>query len=99
MNPDQLFTLGTSQYSLGIGFIVGFAFKKLLKLALFIGGLYVASLYYLAQKGIITIDPQKLQQLAQEATNTVLHYAFSTGYAIANFAGATVGFLIGWKLA
>jgi len=83
------------------GFIVGYAFKKLLKLLAIIVGLFVAALIYLAYAGIIEVHFDKLA----EAISGLLGKAGqATGLLVAiisflPFAGSfAAGLLIGWKM-
>ncbi|WP_297070168.1 FUN14 domain-containing protein [Thermococcus sp.] len=46
------------------GLITGFALKKFIKLAMALIGAYLLSLFWLQQKGVITINTDKLFNLA-----------------------------------
>jgi len=99
MDTLSTFIFGSSLYSGGTGLLLGYITKKIVKLLLVIGGLYLASLYWLADKGVITIDQTKLHSLVENTTKEVINYAMTTGYVLANLGGAAIGFVIGWKLA
>lgn len=45
-----------------LGFIIGYALKKILKILLVLLGLYFVSLQYLAHRGFITINYDKLSE-------------------------------------
>jgi uncharacterized membrane protein (Fun14 family) len=93
-----IYQLGTG----GIGgFIVGYAFKKLMKLVAIIAGLFFAALIYLGYQGIISINYGKLEESARnllgvsgQATQwflpIILHLPF--------FSTFIIGFLLGMKL-
>lgn len=83
------------------GFIVGYAFKKLLKLLAIIVGLFVAALIYLAYAGIIEVHFDKLAEaiagllgMAGQATGLLV-----TIISFLPFAGSfAAGLLVGWKM-
>lgn len=83
------------------GFIVGYAFKKLLKLLAIIVGLFVAALIYLTYANIIKINFGKLAKaiavllgMAGQATGLLV-----TIVSFLPFAGSfAAGLLIGWKM-
>ena len=83
------------------GFIVGYAFKKLLKLVAIIVGIFVAILIYLAYVGIIEVHFDKL---ADAIAGLLGKAGQATGILVAiisflPFAGSFgVGLLIGWKM-
>ncbi|HDD26135.1 MAG TPA: hypothetical protein ENF75_03500 [Acidilobales archaeon] len=83
------------------GFAVGYALKKLLKLALIVAGLIVITVIYLQWKGIITVNYDKLvsaiegffKSMAVEASSI-----YSNIVANLPFAGAfIVGLILGLK--
>ena len=92
-------------YQVGIGgiggFIVGYAFKKLLKIVAVIVGLFILALIYLGYQGIITINFGELENsianalgLAGQATGFI-----ATIIALLPAAGSFgVGFFLGFKL-
>jgi uncharacterized membrane protein (Fun14 family) len=80
-----------------VGFITGYALKKLLKLAMALIGAYILSLFYLQQKGVITINTDKLFNL----TNNLAQQVMGIGQKVLGIlpgTGAFVGgFYIGFK--
>jgi len=54
------------------GFILGYALKKFMKLVVTIIGAYVLSLFWLQQKGVITINTDKLFNLTGDVTQQVI---------------------------
>jgi uncharacterized membrane protein (Fun14 family) len=92
-------------YQLGVGgiggFVVGFVFKKLSKLIIFLIGLFVIALLYLGTSGIISIDYDKLWNalsgllgLAGQAAGWLIGLI-----SLLPFLGSfLVGFLLGLKL-
>ncbi|MCS7124637.1 MAG: hypothetical protein NZ932_04385 [Candidatus Bathyarchaeota archaeon] len=92
-------------YELGLGgiggFIIGFAVKKLSKLAIFLLGLFTAFLVYLGLKGVLSLNYEALFSFLSGLLGTVSH-AFSWlihTVALLPFAASFVaGFFIGLKL-
>jgi uncharacterized membrane protein (Fun14 family) len=92
-------------YQLGVGgiggFVVGFVFKKLSKLIIFLIGLFVIALLYLGTSGVISIDYDKLWNalsgllgLAGQAAGWLVGLI-----SLLPFLGSfLVGFLLGLKL-
>jgi len=85
-----------------IGLAVGYFAKKMLKIALFIGGAAVVLLFIGEYYGVTHVDEQALHQTAQTAAdlatqsgsflyNRLSHFAWKGGSAVA-------GFLAGLKL-
>ncbi|AJC71211.1 MAG: hypothetical protein J7K48_02075 [Thermococcus sp.] len=70
------FDLGGMVGDLGVGgvtgFILGYALKKFMKLVVTIIGAYVLSLFWLQQKGVITINTDKLFNLTGDVTQQVI---------------------------
>jgi uncharacterized membrane protein (Fun14 family) len=60
-----------------LGFVIGFALKKLLKIILVLIGLYFASLFYLAHMGFITINYDKFRELYQTLTERLMQEGFT----------------------
>jgi uncharacterized membrane protein (Fun14 family) len=55
-----------------VGFVTGYAVKKIMKLALALIGAYVASLLWLEQKGVLIIDKDRLFNLVGNVTHNVI---------------------------
>jgi len=84
-------------YGFGIGYALGYFVKKAIKIFMGLLALYVMSLFYLAEKGIIIVDAEKLNQLIGEATNKILESFYTVGYAAANSLGVVSGFALGFS--
>jgi uncharacterized membrane protein (Fun14 family) len=54
-----------------VGVLIGYALKKVIKLAAVIVGLFLAGLAYLQQQQIASINWNKLQQVSEGAITTV----------------------------
>jgi uncharacterized membrane protein (Fun14 family) len=61
--PPILFQLGAGGI---LGFIVGYAIKKVSKILAVIAGLFALALLYLGYTGIISVDYTKLTELIEE---------------------------------
>ncbi|MCD6559821.1 FUN14 domain-containing protein [Palaeococcus sp. (in: euryarchaeotes)] len=55
-----------------VGFISGYALKKFIKIVLALIGAYVISLFWLQQKGVISINRDALFNLTQSAAGQAL---------------------------
>ncbi|MEM0030376.1 MAG: FUN14 domain-containing protein [Candidatus Nitrosocaldus sp.] len=103
MDPFGIGGLLTSQIAIGgiIGFFIGFAIKKITKLALFILGIFFIALLYLEYNGYIMINYAKFEetfgriggsiadQLAVPATPILTNIPLLGGFGL--------GFIIGLK--
>ncbi|WP_297063699.1 FUN14 domain-containing protein [Thermococcus sp.] len=77
-----------------VGFVTGYAFKKLMKLAMALIGAYILSLFYLQQKGVITINTDKLFNL----TNNIAQQVVSAGQKVLGILPGTSAFVAGFYL-
>ena len=77
-----------------VGLITGFALKKILKLALVIIGAYLLSLFWLQHKGVITINEEKLFNLAAGWSSELL----TLGEKVVGILPGTTAFLAGFYL-
>lgn len=71
-----------------LGFTMGYAIKKVLKILLILSGLYAASLQYLAYKGYITIHFDRIS----ESFRKILELA-QGGFTLPNFLTANIPFI------
>ncbi|WP_297509397.1 FUN14 domain-containing protein [Thermococcus sp.] len=80
-----------------VGFITGYALKKLLKLTMALIGAYILSLFYLQQKGVITINTDKLFNLANNITQQVMGLGQKVLGILPGTGSFVAGFYIGFK--
>ena len=80
-----------------IGFVTGYALKKLMKIAMAIIGAYVLSLFYLQQKGVITINTDKLFNLTGSLTQQVIGLGQKVLGILPGTSAFVAGFYIGFK--
>ncbi|WP_456422209.1 FUN14 domain-containing protein [Thermococcus sp.] len=80
-----------------VGFVTGYALKKLMKLAMAIIGAYVLSLFYLQQKGVITINTDKLFNLTGNLTQQVISLGQKVMGILPGTSAFVAGFYIGFK--
>ncbi|NPA48306.1 MAG: hypothetical protein GXO14_06670 [Thermococci archaeon] len=80
-----------------VGLVTGYAIKKLLKIVAVLIGAYIASLFWLQSKGVITINTQKLYNL----TGNLANQGISLGQKIMGMLPGTgafvAGFYVGFK--
>ncbi len=80
-----------------IGFVIGFAAKIIIKIAIAFLGVYFASLVYLHHRGIITIHEEALKGTAGSWMSTLSGSA-QTIISLAPFGGGfAAGFYIGFR--
>ncbi len=77
-----------------VGIITGFALKKILKLAIAIIGAYLLSLFWLQHKGVITVNEEKLFNLAAGWSSELL----TLGEKVVGILPGTTAFLAGFYL-
>src|SRR5881409_2666510 len=65
-----LFSIGSGGL---IGFLVGFAIKRIFKILAVIVGFFLGALIYLQSQGLISINWDKLQAVTQSVTTTLAH--------------------------
>ena len=80
-----------------VGFVTGYALKKLMKLAMALIGAYVLSLFYLQQKGVITINTDKLFNLTNNITQQVVNMGQKVLGILPGTSAFVAGFYIGFK--
>jgi uncharacterized membrane protein (Fun14 family) len=66
-----------------LGFLAGFAIKKVIRLAAIIVGLFIAALAYLEYQRIVSVDWNRIQVVSQNGfvwvTNTIAHVSNTIG--------------------
>ncbi len=92
ISSDAILQLGIGGLA---GFALGYALKKIFKIFLILLGLYVASLLYLANAGIIEIRYEKLFPAGLNLTQLARNWA--EVFLNLPVAGFVVGFVIGLK--
>ncbi|WP_297549845.1 FUN14 domain-containing protein [Thermococcus sp.] len=80
-----------------VGFVTGYALKKLMKLAMALIGVYVLSLFYLQQKGVITINTDKLFNLTNNITQQVVNVSQKVLGILPGTSAFVAGFYLGFK--
>ena len=84
----------------GAGFIVGFAFKKMMKMIIVLIGLFFLALQYLDYVGFIELHYEKLVQAAQGWVTTFQGDLSALSFLTANIplaGGFVAGFGLGYK--
>jgi uncharacterized membrane protein (Fun14 family) len=71
MSLDPGFIASSIGFGGVAGFLVGYAIKKVLKIALFLVGLFIAALAYLGYQGIISINWDKLALGASDVSGGI----------------------------
>lgn len=61
-----------------IGFLIGFAIKRVLKILAVVGGLFFGVLVYLQSQNIISINWDKLQPISESSLSFVANSIFNT---------------------
>lgn len=101
MSADPIAS-ATTQLGFGtiVGFAVGYAAKKVVKLLLIFLGLFFVALQYLAFQGFITINYQKFQQAFEALAGRMMDSppipAFITA-GIPFYGSFALGFALGFK--
>ena len=77
-----------------VGFVTGYAVKKVMKLALALIGAYLVSLLWLEQKGVLIIDKDKLFNLVGGWTHEIM----TAGQKFVALLPGTAAFVGGFAL-
>ncbi|MCD6373541.1 MAG: hypothetical protein J7L37_08390 [Thermococcus sp.] len=80
-----------------VGFITGFALKKIMKLAMAIIGAYLLSLLWLQQKGVIEINQDKLFNLATGWSSAVMSIGEKAVGILPGTTAFMAGFYVGFR--
>ncbi len=83
----------------GLGFITGYAIKKILQAVMVVVGVFVMGLFGLASTGSITIHWDKVFSSANVASAQVADFAASTGSVVFAHFPITAGFGLGFVYA
>jgi uncharacterized membrane protein (Fun14 family) len=65
-----LFSIGSGGL---IGFLVGFAIKRIFKILAVLVGLFLGALIYFQSQGLISINWEKLQEMTQSTVSMLAH--------------------------
>ena len=95
-----LFTIGSGGL---IGFLAGFALKRIFKILAVIVGLFFAALMYFQSQNLISVNWDRIQSMAQGLLSTLMHSLTDTGQistitgnlGIPMTGGLAAGFAIG----
>jgi uncharacterized membrane protein (Fun14 family) len=100
--------LTTVGFGVLIGFLIGFAIKKVMKILAIGAGIFFAALMFLESQNIVNINWDKLQIASQNAISTLTNAAgqfplmsttttsSSTNFALPMTGTAALGFAIGF---
>ena len=80
-----------------VGFITGYALKKFIKIVLTLIGVYLLSLLWLQQKGVLTINTDALFNLAESATTSTLTLADKVVGILPGTGAFVAGFYLGFR--
>lgn len=80
-----------------VGFVTGYALKKLMKIAMAIIGAYILSLFYLQHKGVITINTERLFNLTGSLTRQVVSLGQKVLGILPGTSAFVAGFYLGFK--
>jgi len=97
---EELFTGDAlKNFSAGalVGFTLGFTIKRVLKLFVFLLGLYLLGLLFLHEQGIISLHPDKLAQWVKELFSSFSAFLRGIVAPVSGLAGFAVGFAVGMK--
>ena len=71
-----LFTIGSGSL---IGFLAGFAIKRIFKILAVIVGIFFAALMYFQSQNLISVNWDKIQSMSQGLVSTLAHSLTDTG--------------------
>ncbi len=81
-----------------LGFLVGFTLKRVFKLIAFIIGIYILSLVWLADNGVISVNWGEMEKFATGFFSSFESFARSA-VRTASFGGSfAIGFAVGMKV-
>ncbi|NJE25378.1 hypothetical protein K1720_05135 [Thermococcus argininiproducens] len=97
MNFDISGIMGDMGIGAVVGFITGYALKKFIKIVLTLIGAYILSLFWLQQKGVISINTDALFNLAESATTSTLTLAERAIGILPGTGAFVAGFYLGFR--
>ncbi len=81
-----------------LGFLVGFTLKRVFKIMAFLLGLYVLSLLWLADNGVIVVKWGEISKFANSFFSSFESFAKNTVRTLSFGGSFAVGFAIGMKV-
>ena len=100
MNLDQIIgNEALRNFGVGafIGFTLGFTLKRFFKMFVFLLGLYILSLLFLQNQGIIQLNPDALANWVNNLFQSFSNFVKGMVAPVSSLAGFTIGFAVGWK--
>ncbi|RLF83468.1 hypothetical protein DRN44_00910 [Thermococci archaeon] len=97
MNFDLSGVMGDMSIGAAVGFITGYALKKFIKIVLTLVGVYLLSLFWFQQKGVITINTDALFNLAESATTSTLTLVDKVVGILPGTGAFVAGFYLGFR--
>ncbi|RKX48434.1 MAG: hypothetical protein DRP38_04755 [Thermotogae bacterium] len=97
MNFEVSGIVGDMGIGAAVGFITGYALKKFIKIVLTLIGVYLLTLFWLQQKGVITINTDALFNLAESATTSTLTLADKVEGILPGTGAFVAGFYLGFR--
>jgi uncharacterized membrane protein (Fun14 family) len=77
-----------------VGFLIGYAIKKIMKILAVGAGLFFTALVYLESQNIVNINWDKLQTYKRSRTNSTCFYYYNFALPVTGISTA-IGFAIG----
>lgn len=81
-----------------LGFLVGFTLKRVFKMLTFILGIYILSLIWLADNGVIVVKWSAVERFAGEFFSSFESFAKNAVRTVSFGGSFAVGFAIGMKV-
>jgi len=81
--PSALFTAGSGGV---MGFLIGFALKRVMKIMAVVLGLFLGALMYLQSESVVAVNWDKLQSFS-ESTLSIIGNSITAGH-ISNISGS-----------
>lgn len=78
-----------------IGFLVGFAVKRVFKILAVIAGVFFGSLMYLQSQNLISVNWDRLQEMSQWTVTTLAHSLTDVGQISTISGNLAAGFAFG----
>jgi len=85
-------------FGAGIGFLLGFTIKRAFKVLIFFVGLYILSLIWLADNGLITVQWNEMNTFLSRTFESFASFAKTALKALSFLSSFAVGFAVGLKV-